>query len=109
MRLRLNISTVFLAYIFNISVPTASRYITDVVSIVFIRMQPLILWPEREQLQKTMPMQCRKSCGTKASVTRYQIPFVSDSFLYQIRLSVTWCLAIRYTFHWLSGTKSALL
>ena len=68
MRLRLNISTVFLAYIFNISVPTASRYITDVVSIMFIRMQPLIIWPEREQLQKTMPMQFRKSFGTKCAV-----------------------------------------
>ncbi|XP_030199426.1 uncharacterized protein LOC115533207 [Gadus morhua] len=60
MRLRLNVSTTFLSYAFNISIATASRIVTDVIDVMFIRMKPLIIWPEREHLQKTMPMQFRK-------------------------------------------------
>ena len=48
-------------------------------------------------------------CFSNALVTRYRIPFVSDSFLYLIRLSVTRYHAIRYTFHWLSVTKCSAL
>ena len=63
MRLRLNVSTTFLSYAFNISIATASRIVTDVIDVMFIRMKPLIIWPEREHLQKTMPMQFRKHFG----------------------------------------------
>ncbi|KAK0130779.1 hypothetical protein N1851_034553 [Merluccius polli] len=52
MRLRLNVSTTFLSYAFNISIATASRIVTDVIDVMFIRMKPLIIWPEREHLQK---------------------------------------------------------
>lgn len=65
MRLRLNVSTSFLSYAFNISVATASRIVTDV---MFIHMKALIIWPEREHLQKTMPMQFRKHFGKKCAV-----------------------------------------
>lgn len=68
MRLRLNVSTSFLSYAFNISVATASRIVTDVIDVMFIRMKPLIIWPEREHLQKTMPMQFRKHFGKKCAV-----------------------------------------
>ena len=68
MRLRLNVSTTFLSYAFNISIATASRIVTDVIDVMFIRMKPLIIWPEREHLQKTMPMQFRKHFGKKCAV-----------------------------------------
>lgn len=68
MRLRLNVSTTFLSYAFNVSIATASRIITDVIDVMFICMKPLIIWPEREQLQKTMPMQFRKHFGKKCAV-----------------------------------------
>ncbi|XP_051803284.1 COMM domain-containing protein 2 isoform X2 [Acanthochromis polyacanthus] len=68
MRLRLNVSTTFLSYAFNVSIVTASRVVSDVIDVMFIRMKPLIVWPEREQLQKTMPMQFRKHFGTKCVV-----------------------------------------
>ncbi|XP_041843948.1 uncharacterized protein LOC121641751 [Melanotaenia boesemani] len=68
MRLRLNVSTTFLSYAFNISVATASRIVTDVIDVMYIRMKPLIIWPEREHLQKTMPMQFRKHFGKKCVV-----------------------------------------
>ncbi|XP_067226618.1 uncharacterized protein [Chanodichthys erythropterus] len=65
MRLRLNVSTTFLSYAFNVSIATASRVFTDVIDVMFIRMKPLVIWPEREQLVKTMPMQFRKQFGKK--------------------------------------------
>lgn len=68
MRLRLNVSTTFLAYLFNVSLSTASRVFTDVTDVMFIRMKPLIIWPERDVLQKTMPMQFRKHFGKKCVV-----------------------------------------
>ena len=66
------------------------------------------------QLMIFLGVWCQQDCSnvedlSKAPVTRYRQAFVSDSFLYQIRLSLTRYLAIRYTFHLLSGTKSALL
>jgi len=68
MRLRLNVSTTFLSYAFNISIATASRIVTDVIDAMFIRMKPFTIWPEREHLQKTMPMQFRKHFGKKCAV-----------------------------------------
>ena len=53
MQLRLNVSTTFLSYLFNASLSTASRVVTDV---MFIHLKPLLIWPEREDLQKTMPI-----------------------------------------------------
>uniref|UniRef100_A0A9J8B0E7 THAP-type domain-containing protein n=1 Tax=Cyprinus carpio carpio TaxID=630221 RepID=A0A9J8B0E7_CYPCA len=68
MRLRLNVSTTFLSYAFNVSIATASRIVTDVIDVMFICMKPLIIWPYRDQLQKTMPMQFRKHFGKKCAV-----------------------------------------
>lgn len=68
MRLRLNVSTTFLSYAFNVSIATASRIVTDVIDVMFICMKPLIIWPDRDQLQKTMPMQFRKHFGKKCAV-----------------------------------------
>ncbi|KAK0155423.1 hypothetical protein N1851_002225 [Merluccius polli] len=68
MRLRLNVSTTFLSYAFNISIATASRIVTDVIDVMFIHMKPLIIWPEMEHLQKTMPMQFRKHFVKKCAV-----------------------------------------
>lgn len=43
MRLRLNVSTTFLSYAFNVSIATASRVFTDVIDVMFIRMKPLVI------------------------------------------------------------------
>lgn len=68
MRLRLNVSTTFLSCVFNVSIATASRVFTDVIDVMFIRMKPLVIWPERAQLVKTMPMQFRKQFGKKCVI-----------------------------------------
>ena len=68
MRLRLNISTKCMSYLFNMSNPTASRLITRVVNIMFIKLKFLVKWPDRMALQKTMPMQFRRHFGKKCVV-----------------------------------------
>ncbi|XP_041349328.1 uncharacterized protein LOC121368655 [Gigantopelta aegis] len=65
MRLRLNVTASFLAYEFNVSLSTVSRVLIDVIDVMFVRMKPLIIWPSRENLRKTMPIQFRKYFGTK--------------------------------------------
>ena len=44
----------------NISSSTVSRIFSNVLNIMFQLLQPLIIWPEREALQKTLPMDFRK-------------------------------------------------
>ncbi|KAL3888493.1 hypothetical protein ACJMK2_000860 [Sinanodonta woodiana] len=68
MKLRLNVSSTFLSYEFNISSATVSRIFLEVVDVMYVRMKPFIIWPDRDELRKTMPMQFRKHFGTKCVV-----------------------------------------
>ena len=68
MRLRLNISTCCLAYLFDLPASTASRIIREVVNVMYIRLTHCVKWPERSVLQKTMPMQFRRHFGKKCVV-----------------------------------------
>ena len=68
MKLRLNISNVFLAYLFGLSSSTVSRILTEMIDIMFIRMKPLILWPSREALWKTMPLQFQEHFALNVAV-----------------------------------------
>ncbi|KAK6181845.1 hypothetical protein SNE40_009625 [Patella caerulea] len=65
MRLRLNVTASFLTYEFNVSLPTVSRVLVDVIDVMYVRMKPLVVWPSRDNLRKTMPIQFRKHFGTK--------------------------------------------
>lgn len=67
-KLRLNLSNVFLAYEFETTQPTVSRIFTGCISALYQRLKKLIKWPERETLQKTMPMEFRKNFGIKCAV-----------------------------------------
>ena len=60
MRLRLNMPEQFLAYEFSVSQTTVSRIFSNVIDVLYIRTKPFVFWPEREELQNTMPMQFRK-------------------------------------------------
>ena len=60
MRLRLNLSLNDLAYRFKISKSTTSSIFLKWMDILYIKLQPLIIWPDRESLQKTMPMSFRR-------------------------------------------------
>ena len=68
MKLRLNLSTQDLAYRFHVSASTVSRIFNSVIHIMYTRMKHVILWPEREQLRLTMPMEFRKKFGLKVAV-----------------------------------------
>ena len=68
MKLRLNLSNLFLSYHFNVSTSTVSRIFNDYIDVVYIWMKPLVVWPDRHLLRKTMPMQFRKHFGRKCAV-----------------------------------------
>ncbi|XP_041366778.1 uncharacterized protein LOC121381518 [Gigantopelta aegis] len=68
MKLRLNLSQQDLGYRFQISESCVSKTFRDVIHIMFVRMKCFIFWPDREELQLSMPMEFRKHFGTKVSV-----------------------------------------
>ncbi len=62
MKMRLNLAGQDLAYRFCISKSTVSRTFIFVTEVLYVKLKPLILWPSREILYKTMPMDFRKHC-----------------------------------------------
>ena len=62
MRLRLNLSGKDLGYRFSVHSSTISRTFLHVIDILYVKLKPLIKWPERDILLKTMPMDFRKNC-----------------------------------------------
>ncbi|XP_038048749.1 vesicle-fusing ATPase-like isoform X1 [Patiria miniata] len=68
MRLRLNLSECDLAYRFDIAQSTISRIFNLTLDVLFARLNSLILWPEREELHLTMPMQFREHFGKRVAV-----------------------------------------
>ncbi|WAR11745.1 hypothetical protein MAR_025925 [Mya arenaria] len=68
MKLRLNTSNLDLAIRFGVSDSTVSRVFQSVIDVLSVALRPLIHWPDRESLKKTMPMSFRTHFGTKVSV-----------------------------------------
>ena len=61
MKLRLNLVDQDIAYRFGIHQSSVLRNFRKWIDIMHIRLRHLILWPEREELLKTMPMNFRKN------------------------------------------------
>ena len=68
MKLRLNVPLQDLAYRFMVSVPTVSRMFSSWMVVMDTRFFPLVSWPDREQLWKTMPMCFQYAFGRKVTV-----------------------------------------
>jgi hypothetical protein len=68
LKLRLNLSMQDIGYRFNVSTSCVSKTFQDVIHVMFVRLKPLIMWPEREELRMSMPMDFRKYFGVKVSV-----------------------------------------
>ena len=68
MRLRLNLSGQDLAYRFGVHKSTISRLFSHVIDIMYVKLKPLILWPDRDILLNTMPMDFRKHCPSCAVI-----------------------------------------
>ena len=65
MRLRLGSELVDLADRFQISKSTVSTIFHEVLHVLFIKLSPVIYWPERPELIASMPMSFRVKFGTK--------------------------------------------
>ena len=61
-RLRLGLSGQDLGYRFGIHQSTVSRVFTTVIDVLYKRLKHLIIWPERDVLRRTLPMDFRKHC-----------------------------------------------
>ena len=68
MKLRLNLNNEDIGYRFAIHPSTVSRTITAVLDILYEKLKPLILWPSREDRERTMPMCFRKHCPSCAVI-----------------------------------------
>ena len=68
LKLRINPPLVDLSYRFNVSASTVSRILLKWLNQMDIRLKCLIIWPEREDLQKTMPNCFRSSFGKKVAI-----------------------------------------
>ena len=67
-KLRLNPPIEDLAYRFGVSLPTVSRIFHKWLVILDKHLRPLIKWPEREDLRKTMPECFQEAFGSKVAV-----------------------------------------
>ena len=67
-KLRLNPPMEDLAYRFGVSLPTVSRIFHKWLVILDKRLRPLIKWPEREDLRKTIPECFQEAFGAKVAV-----------------------------------------
>ena len=55
-RLRLGVSVVDLSKCFQVSKTTVSRKYLDMLEVLYVNLKPLINWPERPELQISMPV-----------------------------------------------------
>uniref|UniRef100_UPI00358E2535 uncharacterized protein n=1 Tax=Myxine glutinosa TaxID=7769 RepID=UPI00358E2535 len=68
MKLRFNLPVLVLADMFRVSTTIVSRTFRSVIDVMYLRMQPLVVWPERDCLHYTMPLQFKKYFGNKIAV-----------------------------------------
>ena len=69
MRLRLGVSVIDLADRFQLSTTTAADTFLEIFNIFFIKLTPLVIWPERPELQMPMSMSFRSRFGCKITAT----------------------------------------
>ena len=69
MKLKLDLLLKDLSYRFNVSLPTVSRVFTPWMVALVVRLAPLIKWPERKGLWRTMPQCFQFAFGKKTTVT----------------------------------------
>ncbi len=62
MRLRLDLSFQDLGFRFKVHKSTSSRIFSEVISSLYYCLRPLICWPGRDALMKTLPVDFRKHC-----------------------------------------------
>ena len=68
LRLRLDLSIQHIAYLFGMHRTTAANYFMDTVSVMHRRPSPLIHWPDRDSLRRSMPHQFVEVYGNRVAV-----------------------------------------
>jgi len=68
MRLRLSLPVQVIADMFLVSQSTASRIFLKVIDVMYTRLNPLIIWPDRKNLQETMPREFQQYFRKKVTV-----------------------------------------
>ena len=68
LKLRLNMLYQDLAYCFDISLSTVSRILFSWLLVMDVKLSPLINWPSREDLWRTMPQCFKYSFGKRIAV-----------------------------------------
>ena len=63
MKLRLGLTDQDIAYRFRVSQPTISRNFKKWIDPMYIRLKPLVVWPDRDDVRKTMPLEFRTYFG----------------------------------------------
>ena len=62
MKMRLDLSNIFLSYLFDTSSSTVSRIFSHVINVMYVRLVPvLVRWPAREELRLSLPYSFRRS------------------------------------------------
>lgn len=61
MKLRLNVGDQDIAFRFCVNWSNISRIFNNWIDVMFMQLKPLIKWPKRDELIKTMPMDFRKN------------------------------------------------
>lgn len=72
MRLKLNLPDQLFAHIFSVGRKTASSIFKETASMMYVRLNPLVVWPERPCLQTIMPQQFIETFGS-------HVAFIVDS------------------------------
>ena len=68
MRLKLNLSCQDLGYRFGTHKSTISGVFSHVIEVMYVKLNPLIIWPDRDALLDTMPMDFCKHCPSCAVI-----------------------------------------
>ena len=67
-KLRLNAAHMDLGKKFGVTSSTSSRIFLNVLDVLYARLEPLVYWPDREQLRESMPMSFRVHFKDKVAV-----------------------------------------
>ena len=72
-KLRLHVPLQDLAFRFGVSLSTVSRTFTAWLTVMDVRLSPLIRWPERDELWRTMPLCFQFSFGKKTTINVFEL------------------------------------
>ncbi|EDV22882.1 uncharacterized protein TRIADDRAFT_58550 [Trichoplax adhaerens] len=64
MKLRLNLSGEDLAYRFGVKAATSARIVSEMLNTFYIKLKPLIIWPNKDQRTRTMPIRFKQYFGS---------------------------------------------